>query len=128
LAVLLMKRSRVHYGWIVVAVAFLCSLAAAGVRSSPVVYIVPLGNEFGWSRGSLATVVALNLGLFGLAAPISGRLIDRFGPRVVMMCSLSLLATGIGATVFVHELWQLMLLWGPLIGLGAGGGASVVAA
>ena len=125
---ILVKRTRLHYGFVVVAVAFLCSLAAAGVRSSPVVYIVPLGNEFGWSRGSLATAIAINLGLFGLAAPISGRLIDRFGPKIVMLISLTALALGVGGTVFVRELWQLVLLWGPMIGLGAGGGASVVAA
>jgi sugar phosphate permease len=123
-----MVKLRLHYGWIVVAVAFLSGLAAAGVRSSPVVYIVPLGEEFGWSRGELATVVAINLALFGLAAPIAGRLIDRFGPRIVMVGSLGMLACGVGGTIFVRQLWQLSLLWGPMIGLGAGGGASVVAA
>jgi len=125
---LLVKGRRVHYGWIVVAVAFLSGLSATGVRSSPVVFLVPLQNEFGWSRGSLAGVIAINLALFGLAAPISGRLIDRFGPRIVMLGSLVMLAMGIAGTVVVRELWQLSLLWGPMIGLGAGGGASVVAA
>ncbi len=126
--VLPLKLSRIHYGWIVVATAFLAGLVAAGARSSPVVYIVPLEREFGWSRGAIGAAVAVNLLLFGLAAPISGRLIDRFGPRVVMLCSLSLLAVGVAATVLVRELWQLSLLWGPVIGLGAGGGASVMAA
>ena len=119
---------KLHYGWIVVAVTFLCGLAAAGVRSSPVVYIVPLQAEFGWSRGELATAVAINLALFGVAAPISGRLIDRFGPRVVMLGSMVFLSLGVIGTIFVKDLWQLTLLWGPVIGLGAGGGASVVAA
>ena len=119
---------RLHYGWIVVAVTFLCALAAAGVRASPVVYIVPLQTEFGWTRGELASAVAVNLALFGLAAPISGRLIDRFGPRIVMLCSMVLLTLGVIGTIFVRELWQLTLLWGPVIGLGAGGGASVVSA
>lgn len=125
---LVMAGRRIHYAWVVVAVAFMSGLVATGVRSSPVVFLVPLQNEFGWSRGSLATVVAVNLALFGLAAPISGRLIDRWGPRVVMLGSLLMLTAGIAATVAVRELWQLSLLWGPMIGLGAGGGASVVAA
>ncbi len=117
-----------HYAWVVVAIAFISSLAATGVRASPVIFVVPLQNEFGWTRSELSLVISINLLLFGLAAPIAGRLIDRFGPRIVMLCSLVMLSSGVAGTVLVHEIWQLSLLWGPLIGLGAGGGASVIAA
>ena len=80
-----------YYGWFVVSLCFLTTLTSAGVRSSPSVLIHPLEAEFGWSRALIASAISMNLLLFGVAAPISGYLIDRFGPRKVMLGSLSAL-------------------------------------
>ena len=85
----------IFYGWVVVAVAFFAALTTSGVRSAPVLFIVPFEEEFGWSRAAIAGAIALNLLLFGLGAPISGRLIDRFGPRAVMTGNLVILAVGL---------------------------------
>ncbi|MBI4482174.1 MAG: MFS transporter, partial [Acidobacteria bacterium] len=117
-----------YYGWVVVALSFLATLTGAGIRSAPAVLIHPLEEEFGWSRAAIASAISLNLLLFGVAAPISGQLLDRIGPRRVMLASLALMAAGVGGTVFMRELWQLFLLWGVVVGLGAGGSASVLAA
>ncbi len=51
----------IHYAWVVVAVAFLTFLVAAGVRSAPTVLIVPLEDEFGWSRADISFAVGLQL-------------------------------------------------------------------
>ncbi|MBI4487945.1 MAG: MFS transporter [Deltaproteobacteria bacterium] len=116
------------YGWLVLAVSFLSTLIGAGIRSSPTVLIHPLEQEFGWSRAAIASAASLNLFLFGVAAPISGWLLDRFGPRRVMLGSLTLLVFGVSGTVLIKELWQLILLWGIVVGLGAGGVGSVLSA
>src|SRR5947208_8264879 len=87
------------YGWVVISLCFLTTLTSAGVRSSPSVLIHPLEAEFGWSRTLIASAVSMNLLLFGIAAPISGFLIDRFGPRKIMMGSLMLLILGVSATM-----------------------------
>jgi sugar phosphate permease len=112
----------------VVAITFALGIIGSGVRSSPGVFIHPFEEEFGWSRAAIAAAISVNLVLFGLAAPISGKLIDRYGPRLMMISCLSLLATGVAATTIMGELWQLSLLWGVVVGLGAGGGASVLGA
>ncbi|MBI3061935.1 MAG: MFS transporter [Deltaproteobacteria bacterium] len=117
-----------YYGWLVLALSFLTTLTGAGIRSSPAVLIVPLEMEFGWSRAAIASAISLNLLLFGVAAPISGWLLDRFGARRVMLGSLSLLLVGVSATTVMRELWQLFLLWGIVVGLGAGGVGSVLSA
>ena len=44
----------IHYGWVIAAVAFLTLITAAGFRSTVGVLIVPLQDEFGWSRGTLS--------------------------------------------------------------------------
>lgn len=123
----LLPPATIHYGWIVVAITFGTALASAGVRSAPTVFIHPLEAEFGWSRAAIAGAISINLVLFGLGAPISGRLIERFGPRAIMVGNLILLSLGIAGTVGMTTLWQLNLLWGVVIGLSAGG-SSILAA
>jgi len=117
-----------YYGWIILILSFLTTLTSAGIRSSPSVLIHPLEVEFGWSRAAIAFGVSINLLLFGVAAPISGWLLDRFGPRRVMMSSLSLLVVGVSATVFMRVFWYFVLLLDVVVGLGAGGVGSVLSA
>jgi sugar phosphate permease len=117
-----------YYGWFVVGLCFLTTLTSAGVRSSPSVLIHPLEGEFGWSRTLIASALSMNLLLFGVAAPISGFLIDRYGPRKVMMGSLLLLIAGVSGTIFMTQFWQFFLVWGIIVGLGAGGVGSVLTA
>ncbi|MGE5307213.1 MAG: MFS transporter [Alphaproteobacteria bacterium] len=116
------------YGWVAVALSFLTTLVGAGIRSAPTVFIHPLETEFGWSRAEISVAVSINLFLYGLAAPVSGWLIDRVGSRRVMAGSLAILAVGVGLTTFMREYWQLLVLWGAVIGLSAGGTASVLSA
>lgn len=117
-----------YYGWIVLALSFLTTLTGAGIRAAPTVLIHPLEMEFGWSRALISSAISINLLLFGIAAPISGWLLDRFGPRRVMMNSLFLLVVGVSATSFMGQFWQFVLLWGIVVGLGAGGVGSVLSA
>ncbi|HZD40124.1 MAG TPA: MFS transporter [Terriglobales bacterium] len=116
------------YGWLVLVLSFLTTLTSAGIRSSPTVLIHPLETEFGWSRAAIASAIGLNLLLFGVAAPVSGWLLDRFGPRRVMLGSLMLLACGISGTTVMSQFWQFVLLWGIVVAAGAGGVGSVLSA
>jgi MFS family permease len=124
----LAARWGVHYGWVVVAVTFPTLLVAAGLRAAPGVFLLPWEQTFGWDRAALGTVAALNLLVYGLASPLSGRLIDRYGPRRVTLASLALASAGTMAGLFITAYWQLLVLWGVVIGLGTGGIALVLAA
>ncbi len=108
--------------------AFVALLGAAGFRAAPGVLMVPLQEEFGWSRGTLSLAVGVNLVLFGLTAPFAAALIDRFGLRLVTSSALVVIAAGSGLSVFVQASWQMVLLWGVLVGLGTGSMALVFAA
>lgn len=108
------------YGWFVVALSFLANLTAAGIRSAPSVLIHPLEAEFGWSRTEIASAASLNLLLLGLFAPVGGLLIDRFGPRRVILGSLTTIAVGLTGVIFVEHLWQLILMWGVVLGIATG--------
>ena len=117
-----------HRAWLVAAVAFVALVGAAGFRSTPGVLMVPLQDEFGWSRATTSFAVSVNLILFGLTAPFAAALMDRFGIRRVTGCALTLIAAGSGLTVFMTAPWQLVLCWGVLVGLGTGSMAMVFGA
>ncbi|ETK32100.1 MFS transporter [Microbispora sp. ATCC PTA-5024] len=117
-----------HRAWFVAAAAFVAILGAAGFRATPGVLITPLQDEFGWSRGTISLAVSVNLMLYGLCAPFAAALMDRFGMRRVVTCALALVAAGSGLTVFMTASWELVALWGVLVGLGTGSMALVFAA
>ena len=119
---------RFFYGWVVVATTFTASLMAAGIRAAPQTFVRPLEADFGWSRGAINAAISINLVLYGAIGPFAGRFQDRRGPRLVMLVALVLLAVGAGATAFINELWQFLLVWGLIVGTGAGGISSVLAA
>jgi sugar phosphate permease len=119
---------RLHYAWIVGAVTFVTLLAAAGTRATPGVLIVPLQHEFGWNRAEISAAVSINLVLFGLIGPFAAAFMARFGIRRVVVGALITIATGVALTTLMTSLWQLILLWGVVVGVGAGCMASVLAA
>ncbi|MFC5748979.1 MFS transporter [Actinomadura rugatobispora] len=119
---------RPHRAWIVAAVAFVALIGAAGFRAAPGVLMVPLQDEFGWSRVTTSLAVSVNLILYGLTAPFAAALMERFGVRRITALALTLVAAGSGLTVFMNASWQLVVCWGLLIGLGTGSMAMVFAA
>ena len=72
------RPQRLHWAWVVAAVAFVTLVGAAAFRSVPGVLIEPLHDEFGWSHGLIGSAVSLNLMLFGLISPFAAALMDRF--------------------------------------------------
>lgn len=119
---------RLHPAWIVAGVAFLALLGAAGFRAAPGVMIVPLEEEFGWSRTSISVAVGINILLFGLVAPFAAALMERFGLRRVTTFALLFISAGSALSIFVTASWQLILTWGILIGVGSGSMALVFVA
>jgi sugar phosphate permease len=117
-----------HYGWVVVGITFVTLLVAAGLRSGPAVLIVPLEQEFGWSRATISFAIAAQLLIYGVIAPFSAGFIDRFGLRVTMIGALLLILVGFGLTPFITAPWNLLPIWGLALGSGTGAAAMVIAA
>ena len=118
---------RVHPAWVVAACTFLVLLVAAGIRSVPGVLIVPLEAEFGWSRATIGFAVAVNIALYGLIGPFAVAVIERFGLRLTVGTALAVVASGVALTPFMHWSWQLVALWGVVVGSGSGVTALVLA-
>ncbi len=124
---LLPRRVLPHRAWGVAAVAFVALVGAAGFRATPGVLLVPLEQD-GFSREVVSLAVSVNLVLFGLTAPFAAALMDRYGIRRVVTSALLLVAVGSALTTRMTSGWQLVALWGVLVGFGTGSMALVFAA
>jgi len=122
------RREKLHYAWVVAGVTFLTLLVAAGLRATPSVLIVPLESEFGWSRSTISFAIGVNIFLYGLIGPFAAAVMDRFGLRRTMLGALVCMAAGVVLTPLMNRPWQLVVLWGVIVGTGSGATALVLGA
>ena len=123
-----LKRRNIHYGWVVAGTTFLVMLATAGAMGSAGVLIEPLQKEFGWTTEQISTAFAVRLVFFGLLGPFAAAFMNHFGIRKVVTAALVLIGVGVGLSMLMTQLWQLMVLWGIVIGVGTGMTALVLGA
>lgn len=117
-----------HYGWIVASATFLTLMTGAAVRSTPGILIAPLESEFHWSRGTISLAISINLLLYGLMGPFTAAIMERFGIRRTIPIAFAFIGVGVALTSVMRESWQLILLWGFVVGIGTGAVANVLAA
>jgi len=117
-----------HYAWIVAAITFVTLLSAAGARAVAGVILLPVGNEFQWSRAAVSSIVSVNIFLYGMIGPFAAAFYQRFGLRVTMAAGMSLIAGGYGLLGYATHYWEFVVLWGLVAGTGAGLAATVLGA
>ncbi|MBV46870.1 MAG: hypothetical protein CL900_06635, partial [Dehalococcoidia bacterium] len=99
----------IYKGWVVVAVSFLSIGGSIGFAQYGFgLFIVPLQEEFGWTRTQINFAITLGV-LAHFVSPLIGRTIDVFGSRYVMAVSLGFIAVGFFLRSIMAELWQFYL-------------------
>jgi sugar phosphate permease len=121
-------KQRFHYAWMVIAVTFLIMLVTAGIRATPSVMMVPLEQGFGWSRTTISMALAINLALFGLMGPFAAAAMQRFGMRRTVLAALTVLAIAVALSGKMHAAWQMVLIWGVLVGSATGATSTTLGA
>jgi len=120
-------RIKIHYAWVMVFVTFLTLLAVQGVRLSFGAFVQPWEEEFSMDRGTISLISTLSFIIYGLSQPIIGKLVDKWGARIILSLSTFLVGISIFLTSFVTQPWQLFFLYGILVSLGVGGASNVAA-
>ena len=82
-----MPASKIHYGWIVVGITCLVLLTGAGIRSTPGILMVPLEEEFHWSRATIGFAVSINLILYGCIGPFAAAVMKSASASAARCCS-----------------------------------------
>jgi len=112
------KIKRVHYGWVVVLVSACLMMVQALRMFSFGIFLKPISSEFGWGRGEISSAFAIAMLVSGAFAILSGRAADRYGPRLLVTISGTLVAAGFFLMSRINSIWQVQLIWGVFMGLG----------
>jgi MFS family permease len=103
---------RLYYGWILVITLGVTETISWGVLYYAfTVYLAPMGDELGWSRGEITGAFSLAVLLSGLAAVPVGNWLDRHGPRLLMSVGSIVATLLVIAWSQVSSLPGLYLLW-----------------
>ena len=114
----------IFYGWYIALVGAASYALGYGARFSFSVIFPSLLEEFKWSRDITATMFSVHLLIYGIAAPITGFLVDRRGPRKTMVLGTILLALGLVLSRWGNQLWHFWITFGLI----SGGGLCMIGA
>jgi sugar phosphate permease len=118
-------RGKVHYAWIIVFVIFLTFLAVQGARLAFGAFMEPWERDLSLNRGMTSLISTISFIIYGVTQPIIGRLVDKFGARVILSLSTLLVGICFSVITFVTEAWQLFVLYS-FVSVGVGGASNVV--
>ncbi|MFO8011655.1 MAG: MFS transporter [Dehalococcoidia bacterium] len=107
-------------GWMIIAAGFLLTLILYGAYYSFGVFLKPMLNDLGWTRGATTGAASLYLVIHGAFAIFMGHLSDRYGPRWVIIGGTLLIALGYSLISLMTSLWHLYIFLGILVGTGMG--------
>lgn len=116
---------RVFYGWWVALACMVMMYVTVGVGYYGLaVFLRPLQEEHGWSNAVVSGATGLYFAMSGVSSFLAGPIIDRQGPRRLMVAGILLTAVGAALVGSVDEVWQLYLVYA-LMAVAFGMGASV---
>jgi len=104
--------------WIVVGAVWLTLAIASGLYFSFPVFFVALLDEFGWSRGATAAAFSISSVIQGVLSPVIGMLVDRVGPRRVMLGGAAVLGVACMLASRIGSLWSLYAVIGVFAAIG----------
>src|SRR5262249_14771914 len=108
-----------RHSWLLLAASFITFMVSAACMQSYAVFLVAFIEAFGWSRGQSSIAYSVSQLISGATSPLVGVLVDRLGPARLVLIGGVLLALGLIASSFLDALWQLILLYGVVMTLGA---------
>lgn len=115
------------YAWVIVVVLAITLTIASGSRFLFGVVLKPVSEEFGWNRAQLTGAVMLGMIVLSVCQPLVGILVDRIGPKRVLVAGLALLGLALIPLSFANNLWQIYLLYGVLTSFGLAAASPVLA-
>ena len=111
-------RSRWYFGWNIVIAAALLTLLSSGLRMSMGVFFLPIANDLQFSRSTLSSIIAIGMLFSGIAMPIAGYLVSKFGTRFVLLLgSLIIIISSVWAAN-INDYWNFLLSFGIALSFG----------
>ena len=103
---LLLRASRIYYGWLIVAITFAAAALTIGSSNYAFgLFVEPLERNFGWERISISASLSF-MAVGSIAAPFLGRLMDRYGARPMMVGALAIFGLSFVLRPLMSQLWH----------------------
>ncbi len=116
-------RNRVFYGWWIVLLGSVIIAVGAGILSHGfTVFFLPLKRDLGVSSAAISLLYGAARLEGGAEGPLVGYLVDRWGPRVMMLMGAALAGVGFILLSFVQTFWQFFFIYIFIISLGFNAG------
>ena len=113
----------IYFGWYVCAAAVFIGFVSVGARNSFGVFVIPMSEEFGWSRLTVSIAAALGVFTNGLIQPFVGQLFDRTGGRNVILVGLLVLGVSTILLSLTFHVLFLVFMFGFVASMAQGGPA-----
>ncbi|MEC4721283.1 MFS transporter [Noviherbaspirillum sp. CPCC 100848] len=107
-----------YFGWNIVAAATLLTLLTVGMRLGIGPFFLPMAQDLGFSRSLLASIVAVGMLFYGLAMPLAGYLVSRWGTRSVLLLGTVIVVASTFWTVAARTPLSFLLSFGVLLSVG----------
>ncbi len=105
--------------WLLLGASFLTFSVGAGFMHSYTVFLVAFIEAFGWTRAEVSIAYSVSQLVSGATSPLIGMLVDRLGPRRLVMLGGCVLSVGLIASSYATALWHMIILYGVVMTLGA---------
>ncbi|MFN8984466.1 MAG: MFS transporter [Alphaproteobacteria bacterium] len=114
-----MKEAPSRRAWFILAGGFLAFTISAGLMHAYSVFLLAFIAEFRWTRAESSIAYSVGQVVGGVSSPLVGGMVDRLGARRMVLLGGCLLALGLLGSAFATSLWQIVLLYGVVMTLGA---------
>jgi MFS family permease len=111
-------QKRFYYGWVVVGLAMISMAFWFAFRTTFSIFFVALIDHFQWSRADAAGAQSVGMLVYMVMAPVVGYLVDRVGPRKVILPGILLMGLGLLLCTQVKSLIHFYLFFGVTAGIG----------
>lgn len=105
--------------WLMVAGGFLAFTVSASLMHAYTVFLLAFVETFAWSRAEASLAYSVGQIVGGVSSPLVGGLVDRIGARRMVLLGGCLLTIGLFGSAQANALWQVVLLYGVVMTLGA---------
>lgn len=112
-------RERTRRARLILGASFLAFTLSASIMHAYTVFLLSFTAEFGWSRAEASIAYSVGQVVAGVSSPLVGGMADRLGPRRMTVLGGLLLGLGLVVSAFADALWQVVLLYGVVMTVGA---------
>jgi MFS family permease len=121
-----MTASPHRLGLLLIVLCFVMGMVSRGLGDAFSVFVLPIGASFGVDRASVTGIYAVAMLGIGFGGPLAGMLVDRFGPRWLVIVGVAAMGSGMVLSSLAQAVWQFYPTFGLLGGIGCAALGSVM--